>query len=196
MHSLQASARGTEKHLGPRFSRCLLRLSLPSRRPLLLSLSPFHCWNNCPGQFLWAPPHSRPKPKTILNPHDQACSRFVWYVASARAGVGGMHASNLYSGMPASRGAGGGPRSGEPRTTGFQGRARGRGKDRQLGVPRPRARQDFRSAQALALHRLSTPRPLLVSHIVWILDFTLYSVWLLLFFNEVSLKSICLGWPA
>lgn len=45
------------------------------------------------------------------------------------------------------------------------------------------------------------PAPPLVSHIVCTLDFTLYSIWLLLFFNEVRLKihlpgPACLGLKA
>lgn len=46
------------------------------------------------------------------------------------------------------------------------------------------------------------PHPPLVSHSVWVGDFTLYSIWLLLlFFNEVRLEThlpglACLGWEA
>lgn len=42
-----------------------VHLPLPTA-PIFPSV--FHAWNNRPGQFLWAPPPSLPKTKTILNP--------------------------------------------------------------------------------------------------------------------------------
>lgn len=80
-------------------------LVLPRRLPLFFFLSPFHSSNNRPGQSFGLLHIPCQKQKSFLTPDDQACSRSVWYVASAWS-WGGMHASNLYSGMPAS-GAGG-----------------------------------------------------------------------------------------
>lgn len=105
-----------------------------------------------------------------------------------------------------SRGRGGGrpEGAGGPEPPDFKRGERGRGKNHGLrglrpGVRgQPRGTEDSWSGQDLALH---TPASPLIRHIVWIWDFTLYSIWLLLFFNEVRLKIhpprlACLGLKA
>lgn len=159
-----------------------------SDRPPPFSFSAFHSWNNRPGQFLWAPPHSLPKTKTVLNPDDQACSHFVWYVASAWGwGGGGRDACFQFMlGLPASRGAGAGaekaPRSGEPRTTRFQDREQDHssGSEASLGGT---------SQWILGQAQSHSPRHPSLFATLWTSDFPLYSIWLLLFFNEVRLKN-------
>lgn len=102
--SLPAGPWGTEKHPQLWFPRCSLCLPYPPPPPP----SPFHSWNNVRASSFGLLHIPCQKQKPFLTPDDQACSRFVWYVASAwgwGGGWGGTHASNLYSRMPASRGA-------------------------------------------------------------------------------------------
>lgn len=108
----------------------------PAVSPSSFSFSLFHSWNNCPARSFGLLHIPYPKQKPSLTPDDQACSRSVWYVASAWGG-GVVHASNLYSGMPASRGAEAGetrPRgAGSPEPPDKRGE-RQRGKDGGSGI--------------------------------------------------------------
>lgn len=86
---LHASSWGTEKSLRLRFPRCLLCLPLPHRSPS----SPFSSLPFIPGTIVLTSSFGLfhilcQKQKPFLTPDDQACSRFVWYVASARVGAG------------------------------------------------------------------------------------------------------------
>lgn len=86
---------------------------------------------------------------------------------------------------------------------GSEGRTTSSGVPGQGSEAGPEAGEDSNLGRpgSLALHTPRGPRPSLVSHIVCTLDFTLYSIWLLLFFNEVRLKihlpgPACLGLKA
>lgn len=146
------------------------------------------------------------KQKPFLTPDDQACSRFVWYVASAWGlgllGVGGMHASNLYSACQLQ----GEQELGEKKQKSFKERGaqnhqisrEERGGPQAQGQLRGQETAGSGSGQALALH---TPCPPYLLASLWTSDFPLYSLWLLLFFNEVRLKihlpgPACLGLKA
>lgn len=58
--------------------------------------SPFHSWNNVPASSFGLLHIPCQKQKPFLTPDDQACSRVVWYVASAWGGGGGARMLPIY----------------------------------------------------------------------------------------------------